>query len=122
MDFALSADTVKQAAEVGARIVITVYAPWRSVIARDPDVMSGAPVFRGTRVLVSTLFDYAETGRGLDQFLKGFPTVTKAQVFQLFQEARMAGVRDTFDPVDPTRKVSPASLRRVRRALGLGNA
>jgi uncharacterized protein (DUF433 family) len=60
--------------------------------------MSGAPVFRGTRVLVSTLFDYVEAGRGLDQFLKGFPTVTKGQVFQLFQEARAAGVHDEFDP------------------------
>jgi uncharacterized protein (DUF433 family) len=120
MDFALSADTVKQAAEVGARIVITVYAPDRSVIARDPGIMSGAPVFRGTRVLVSTLLDYVETGRGLDQFLNGFPTVTRGQVFQLFQEARAAGVRDAFDPEDPTRQISPASLRRVRKALRVG--
>jgi uncharacterized protein (DUF433 family) len=120
MDFALSADTVKQAGKVGARIVITVYAPDRSVIARDPGIMSGAPVFRGTLVLVSALFDYIETGRGLDQFLEGFPTVTRAQVWQLFQEARMAGVRDTFDPVDPTRAISPSSLRRVRKALSLG--
>jgi uncharacterized protein (DUF433 family) len=119
-DFALAADTVKQAAEVGARIVITVYAPRRSVIARDPGILSGAPVFRGTLVPVSALFDHIEAGRGLDRFLEEFPTVTKGQVVQLFQEARMEGVRDTFDPEDPMRKVSRASLRRVRKALCLG--
>jgi uncharacterized protein (DUF433 family) len=120
MDFALSAVTVKQAAEVGARIVITVYAPHRSVIAREPGIMSGTPVFRGTLVLVTALFNHIEMGRGLDQFLEEFPTVTRAQVGQLFQEAGMAGVRDTFDPEDPTRKLSRASLRRIRKALRLG--
>ena len=36
--------------------------------------MSGEPTFRGTRVLVRTVFDYLEAGHGIEQFLKGFPT------------------------------------------------
>lgn len=39
--------------------------------------MSGEPTFRDTRVLVRTLFDYIETGYSLDDFLRGFPTVTR---------------------------------------------
>jgi uncharacterized protein (DUF433 family) len=86
-DFALSADTLQQAAKLGARIVITVYAPQRSAAVRDA---SGAPVFRGTSVPVSTLFDYLEGGKSVGQFIEGFPTVTREQVLMLFQEARNA--------------------------------
>jgi uncharacterized protein (DUF433 family) len=46
-----------------------------SPISRSPDVMSGASVFAGTRVPVSTLFDYLEDGETLDTFLADFPTV-----------------------------------------------
>jgi uncharacterized protein (DUF433 family) len=48
-------------------------------VARDPQVMSGALCFRGTRVLVQTLFDYIEEGHPLERFLRGFPGVSKAQ-------------------------------------------
>ena len=47
------------------------------VVSRDPEVMSGAPVFPGTRVLVQTLLDYLEAGETIDDFLEGFPSVTR---------------------------------------------
>ena len=46
-------------------------------IARDPDIMHGTPVFRGTRVPVQTVFDYLEGGDSLEDFLQGFPTVSR---------------------------------------------
>ena len=44
-------------------------------ITRDPEIMHGVPVFRGTRVPVKNLFDYLEGGESIDEFLDGFPTV-----------------------------------------------
>ena len=44
----------------------------------EKDVASGAPVFKGTRVTVKTLFDYLEE-ESLEEFLKGFPSVTRKQ-------------------------------------------
>jgi uncharacterized protein (DUF433 family) len=59
-----------------------------SVVSRDPDVMSGAPVFRGTRVPVQTLLDHLEGGDSIDDFLQGFPTVTREQVIAFLEEAK----------------------------------
>jgi uncharacterized protein (DUF433 family) len=59
-----------------------------SVIVRDSAIMSGAPTFRGTRVLVRTLFDYLEAGHDLDRFLEGFPTVSREQALQALEEAK----------------------------------
>jgi len=47
----------------------------QAIITRDPEVMHGIPVFRGTRVPVQTLFNYLKHGESLDDFLEGFPTV-----------------------------------------------
>jgi uncharacterized protein (DUF433 family) len=58
-----------------------------SVIVRDSAIMSGAPTFRGTRVLVRTLFDYLEAGHSLERFLDGFPTVSREQALQALEEA-----------------------------------
>ena len=44
-----------------------------SVVVRDPQIMSGEPTFRGTRVLVRTLLEYLEAGHSLERFLEGFP-------------------------------------------------
>ena len=49
----------------------------QDAITRDPEVMHGTPVFRGTRVPVKTLFDHLENGESLDDFLAGFPTVSR---------------------------------------------
>jgi uncharacterized protein (DUF433 family) len=47
------------------------------IIVRDPDVLGGTPVFRGTRVPFQALLDYLEGGQTLDEFLNDFPTVTR---------------------------------------------
>jgi uncharacterized protein (DUF433 family) len=52
----------------------------RKLVARDPDVHSGALVFAGTRVPVDTLIDYLKAGDSIDHFLEGFPTVERWQV------------------------------------------
>jgi uncharacterized protein (DUF433 family) len=57
------------------------------VISRDPDVMGGAAVFRGTRVPVQTLLDYLEAGDSIDEFLAGFPSVTREQVIAFLEQA-----------------------------------
>jgi uncharacterized protein (DUF433 family) len=59
-----------------------------SVITIDPEIMSGAPCFAGTRVPVQALFDYLDGGHPLADFLDDFPTVTEAQVHQLLAEAK----------------------------------
>jgi uncharacterized protein (DUF433 family) len=49
--------------------------------------MGGTPVFASTRVPVQTLLDYLKAGESIDDFLDGFPTVTKEQVIALLEEA-----------------------------------
>ena len=49
--------------------------------------MGGTPVFAGTRVPVQTLLDYLEAGDSIDDFLKGFPTVRRAQVVAFLEKA-----------------------------------
>ena len=51
----------------------------KKIVSRDPGVMSGELVFAGTRVEVKTLIDYLKGGHTLDDFLKGFPTVSREQ-------------------------------------------
>ncbi len=58
-----------------------------SLITIDPDVMSGAPVFRGTRVPVQTLFEYLAAGDPLEEFLDGFPSVTRDQAVGVIEAA-----------------------------------
>ena len=60
----------------------------QSVVSRDPEVMGGAPVFCGTRVPVQTLHDYLEAGETIDQFLEGFPSVTREQVISFLEQAK----------------------------------
>ena len=50
-----------------------------SVIGQDPDIHSGEPVFRGTRVAFQTLLDYLEGGDTLDEFLEQYPGVSREQ-------------------------------------------
>ncbi|MGH8508736.1 MAG: DUF433 domain-containing protein [Gammaproteobacteria bacterium] len=52
-----------------------------------PDIMGGTPVFAGTRVPVQTLLDYLQGGDSIDDFLEGFPTVTREQVVAFLEEA-----------------------------------
>jgi uncharacterized protein (DUF433 family) len=61
-----------------------------SVVIRDPAIMSGAPTFRGTRVLVRTLFEYLEAGHSLERFLQGFPTLSREIATQALEEAKQS--------------------------------
>jgi uncharacterized protein (DUF433 family) len=58
------------------------------VVSRNPDVMGGTAVFHGTRVPVQTLLDYLGAGESINEFLEGFPSVTRAQVIAFFEEAK----------------------------------
>ena len=58
------------------------------LICRDPEILGGTPVFSGTRVPVQTLLDYLAAGDSIDEFLEGFPTVTRAQVIAFLQAAK----------------------------------
>jgi uncharacterized protein (DUF433 family) len=58
-----------------------------SEIVRDPETMGGLPVFRGTRVLAKTLFDYLKAGDSVADFLDDFPSVSKEQVVSVLAEA-----------------------------------
>lgn len=59
-----------------------------SPISRSPDVLGGTPVFAGTRVPVQTLLDYLEGGESIDDFLEGFPSVTREQVVLFLELAK----------------------------------
>lgn len=58
-----------------------------SIISAAPEIMGGTPVFTGTRVPIQTLLDYLKAGESIDDFLDGFPTVTREQVISLLEEA-----------------------------------
>jgi uncharacterized protein (DUF433 family) len=57
------------------------------IVTSSPDVLSGAPVFAGTRVPVQSLIDYLEGGETIDDFLEGFPTVKREQVVGFLEKA-----------------------------------
>ena len=57
------------------------------IISAAPEIMGGTPVFTGTRVPAQTLLDYLKAGESIDDFLDGFPTVTREQVIALLEEA-----------------------------------
>jgi uncharacterized protein (DUF433 family) len=59
-----------------------------NVIVRDPDVLGGTPVFRGTRVPFQSLLDYIEGGETLDDFLDDFPTVTREAAVHALEHAK----------------------------------
>jgi uncharacterized protein (DUF433 family) len=57
------------------------------VVTPSPDILSGEPVFAGTRVPIQTLIDYLEGGETLDDFLEGFPTVKREQIVAFLEQA-----------------------------------
>jgi uncharacterized protein (DUF433 family) len=54
----------------------------------DPEIMSGAPVFRGTRVPVQSLFEYLEDNLSLDEFLDCFPTVRREDAIAVLEHSK----------------------------------
>ena len=59
----------------------------KGIITCSPDVLSGTPVFAGTRVPVQALIDYLGGGETIDSFLAGFPSVKREQVVAFLEEA-----------------------------------
>jgi uncharacterized protein (DUF433 family) len=57
-------------------------------VSIDPEVMSGAPVFAGTRVPIQNLFDYIEGGEDLSEFLDDFPSVSKEAALAVLEMAK----------------------------------
>jgi uncharacterized protein (DUF433 family) len=69
-----------------------------SIISISPEIMSGISVFSGTRVPVQTLLDYLKAGESIDDFLGGFPTVTREQVILLLEEIGKELTEDDWFP------------------------
>jgi uncharacterized protein (DUF433 family) len=59
-----------------------------STIVRDPEILGGIPVFRGTRVPFQNLLDYLEGGETLDEFLDDFPTVSREAAIAALEYAK----------------------------------
>ena len=57
-------------------------------IGTDPEIMSGAVCFTGTRVLVQNLFDYLEGSSSLEDFLEDFPSVTRETAVAVLEVAK----------------------------------
>ena len=64
------------------------------VIEINPDKVSGTPVFAGTRVPIRNLFDYLEGGDTLEDFLEGFPPVTREQAIVVLEMAERSLLKD----------------------------
>ncbi len=62
--------------------------PVNEVIVKDPDILGGTPVFRGTRVPFQALLDYLEGGQTLSEFLDDFPTVTRQAAISALELAK----------------------------------
>ncbi len=57
-------------------------------VSIDPEIMSGTPVFRETRVPIQNLFDYIEGGEDLEEFLDDFPSVSKESALAVLEMAK----------------------------------
>ena len=55
------------------------------VINIDPEILSGTPIFNGTRVPIKNLFDYPETGETIETFLQDFESVSREQVLKVLE-------------------------------------
>ena len=60
------------------------------VILKDPEILGGTPIFRGTRVPFQALLDYLEGGQSLDEFIDDFPTVTREAAISALELAKSA--------------------------------
>ncbi len=67
----------------------------RDVITRDPEILGGMPVFRGTRVPFKNLVDYLEGGHTLDEFLEEFPSVTREAAIAALEHAKELVIAQT---------------------------
>lgn len=62
----------------------------KGIVHTDPEIMGGAPVFVGTRVPLQNLIDYLQGGESIEDFLDGFPSVSREQVVAVIEAAKFA--------------------------------
>ena len=60
----------------------------KPIIVKDPEILGGTPVFRGTRVPFKNLLDYLEGGYSLDEFLDQFPSVKREDAIASLEQAK----------------------------------
>ena len=60
------------------------------VIVRDPEILGGRPVFRGTRVPIEVLFENLEDGLSIDEIIASYPSLNQDDVVACLEEARAA--------------------------------
>jgi uncharacterized protein (DUF433 family) len=77
---------------------MNVFENMRQVIIVDPEIMSGTPVFAGTRVPVQTLFDYLEGGDDLAEFLEDFPSVSQQQALRVLELSKASLLNQALQP------------------------
>ena len=65
------------------------------VVVQDMEILGGEPVFKGTRVPAKSLFDHLEAGDSIEDFLDGFPSVTREQVIALLEESKAHALATT---------------------------
>lgn len=85
----ISSDTLDR-----ARNGLTAMMRLDEVVSREPDILDGTPVFSGTRVPIRSLFDYLEGGETLDEFLRQFPSVRRAQAVAVLDLACQSVLAD----------------------------
>lgn len=61
----------------------------KTLVVIDPEILGGEAVFAGTRVPVKGLFDHLEAGESIEDFLEGFPGVSRTQVIALLEESKV---------------------------------
>ena len=66
----------------------------KQIVHSDPEIVSGTPVFVGTRVPARALLDYLEGGETIDEFLDDFPSVSREQAIAFLEEAGRALLAD----------------------------
>jgi len=62
----------------------------KDIVDVNPERMSGTPCFTGTRVPISHLFEFIESGETLDEFLNQFPTVTREQALAVLELSKQS--------------------------------
>ena len=79
--------------QIGVKSCIIIFAimiTTSHLITVSPEILSGMPVFKGTRVPVKTLFDHIEAGDSLDVFLDNFPSVSREMVLAVLEQAQLS--------------------------------
>jgi uncharacterized protein (DUF433 family) len=74
--------------QVAGSVCYTEFEMNEAVVTSSKEIMGGTPVFAGTRVPTQTLIDFLKAGDSIDDFLEGFPTVTREQVDFCIQEVK----------------------------------